>query len=62
MSVIGENNAVVVGLDVGGTKTNATVLDETGAFLIDRMMEMPSRVARSGGGDRGDRAGDGARP
>ena len=44
MSVTGENHAVVVGLDVGGTKTNATVLDETGAFLIDRMMETPSRV------------------
>ena len=44
MSVTGGNHAVVVGLDVGGTKTNATVLDETGAFLIDRMMETPSRV------------------
>jgi predicted NBD/HSP70 family sugar kinase len=36
---------VVVGLDVGGTKTNATVLDELGRFLIDRMIEVPSRVA-----------------
>jgi glucokinase len=36
--------AVVVGLDVGGTKTNATVLDEHGDFLIDRMIETPSRV------------------
>ena len=44
MSVIGASHAVVVGLDVGGTKTNATVLDETGAFLIDRMTETPSRV------------------
>ena len=44
MSVTGGSHAVVVGLDVGGTKTNATVLDETGAFLIDRMMETPSRV------------------
>src|SRR4026207_1247510 len=44
MSVIGENPAVALGLAVGGPKTNATVLDESGAFLIDRMMETPSRV------------------
>ena len=36
--------AVVVGLDVGGTKTNATVLAEDGRFLVDRMVEVPSRV------------------
>ena len=35
---------VVVGIDVGGTKTNATVLTEGGRFLIDRMIEVPSRV------------------
>lgn len=35
---------VVVGLDVGGTKTNATVLDNHGNFLVDRMVEAPSRV------------------
>ncbi len=35
---------VVVGIDVGGTKTNATVLSEDGTFLIDRMVEVPSRV------------------
>ncbi len=35
---------VVVGIDVGGTKTNATVLSETGTFLIDHMVEVPSRV------------------
>ena len=44
MSVIGASHAVVVGLDDGGTKNNATVLDETGAFLVDRMVEVPSRV------------------
>ncbi|MEY2523735.1 MAG: glucokinase [Ilumatobacteraceae bacterium] len=44
MSVIAGDHAVVVGLDVGGTKTNATVLDETGRFLIDGMTEAPSRV------------------
>ena len=41
---VSEQTAVVVGLDVGGTKTNATVLDENGTFLIDRMVETPSRV------------------
>ncbi len=35
---------VVVGIDVGGTKTNATVLRDDGTFLIDRMVELPSRV------------------
>jgi glucokinase len=35
---------VVVGLDVGGTKTNATVLDDEGKFLVDRMVETESRV------------------
>jgi glucokinase len=37
-------SAVVVGLDVGGTKTNATVLDDDGRFLVDRMVEVVSRV------------------
>jgi predicted NBD/HSP70 family sugar kinase len=36
--------AVVVGLDVGGTKTNATVLADNGRFLVDRMVEVASRV------------------
>jgi hypothetical protein len=36
--------SVVVGLDVGGTKTNATILDQHGAFLLDTMMEVPSNV------------------
>ena len=34
----------VVGLDVGGTKTNATVLVEGGVFLVGGMLEVPSRV------------------
>ena len=34
----------VVGLDVGGTKTNATVLSEDGRFLVDHMVEVPSCV------------------
>jgi glucokinase len=35
---------VVVGLDNGGTKNNATVLDASGRFLIDQLIETPSRV------------------
>lgn len=35
---------VVVGLDNGGTTDNATVLDATGQFLVDRLVEIPSRV------------------
>ena len=35
---------VVIGLDNGGTKNNATVLDAAGRFLVDRMVETPSRV------------------
>lgn len=40
----GGSTAVVVGIDVGGTKTNATVLDDTRTFLIDTMLEVPSCV------------------
>src|SRR5262249_56519327 len=35
---------MVAGLDVGGTKTNATLLDSKGVFLNNRMIETPSRV------------------
>ena len=35
---------VVVGLDNGGTCNNATVLTESGEFLVDRLVENPSRV------------------
>src|SRR5690606_30218996 len=35
---------VVVGIDNGGTKNNATILDAAGTFLVDRMYEVPSRV------------------
>ncbi len=35
---------VVVGIDNGATKNNATVLDSAGRFLVDRMYEIPSRV------------------
>ena len=36
--------SVVVGLDVGGTSNNVTVLTEDGQFLIGRLLEVPSRV------------------
>ncbi len=35
---------VVIGLDIGGTSTNATVLDGFGRFLVDALCETPSRV------------------
>jgi predicted NBD/HSP70 family sugar kinase len=35
---------VVVGLDNGGTSNNATVIDASGRFLVDRLVETPSRV------------------
>ena len=35
---------VVVGLDNGGTTNNATVLDQAGRFLVDRLVETPSAV------------------
>jgi glucokinase len=34
----------VVGIDCGGTKDAGTVLDSHGEFLVDRMIETPSRV------------------
>lgn len=36
--------SVVVGLDNGGTSNNATVLDTSGHFLVDHLVETPSRV------------------
>ena len=41
----GQSQEVVVGLDSGGTAINATVLDSAGRFLVDRLVESPSRVA-----------------
>ena len=35
---------VVVGLDNGGNKNNATILDAAGTFLVDALVETPSRV------------------
>lgn len=34
----------VVGLDNGGTKNNASVLDDSGRFLVDHLIESPSLV------------------
>ena len=39
-----DSESVIVGIDNGGTKNNVTVLDSAGRFLIDRMVEVPSRV------------------
>jgi glucokinase len=39
-----QDQGVVVGIDNGGTTNNATVLDSTGQFLIDHMLENRSRV------------------
>lgn len=36
--------SVVVGVDNGGTSNNVTVLDGAGRFLVDAMVESPSRV------------------
>jgi glucokinase len=36
--------SLVVGLDVGGTSNNVTVLSPDGEFLIDHLLELPSRV------------------
>jgi predicted NBD/HSP70 family sugar kinase len=39
-----DGDGIVVGLDNGGTSNNATVLDANGKFLVDTMVEVPSRV------------------
>ena len=44
-----QNPGVVVGLDNGGTSNNATVLDHTGRFLVDHMLESRSRVQEGPG-------------
>jgi predicted NBD/HSP70 family sugar kinase len=40
-----QDREVVVGLDNGGTAINATVLGSGGRFLVDELVETPSRVA-----------------
>jgi predicted NBD/HSP70 family sugar kinase len=39
-----EGSWVVAGLDNGGNKNAATLLDAEGTFLVDRLVESPSRV------------------
>lgn len=39
-----QDQEVVVGIDNGGSMNNATVLDSSGQFLIDHMLESRSRV------------------
>ena len=41
----GQGQEAVVGLDNGGRAINATVLDSAGRFLVDQLVETPSRVA-----------------
>lgn len=43
------STGVVVGIDNGGTANNVTVLARTGEFLIDRLVEVPSRVLEGPG-------------
>jgi glucokinase len=38
------NSWAVAGLDNGGTSNSATILDDSGRFLVDRLVESPSRV------------------
>ena len=45
----GQGQEAVVGLDNGGRAINATVLDSAGRFLVDRLVETPSRVAEGPG-------------
>ena len=44
-----QGGPVVVGLDNGGTSNNVTVLDADGKFLVDRLVELPSRVTEGPG-------------
>lgn len=44
-----DRQVVVVGLDNGGTANNATVLDAAGRFLVDGLLEVPSRVREGPG-------------
>lgn len=38
------SGSIIVGLDNGGTSNNASVLDDSGRFLVDGLLETPSRV------------------
>ncbi len=42
-------NRYVVGLDNGGTANKFTVMDQHGAYLVDELIELPSRVSEGPG-------------
>ena len=48
------NDWVVVGIDNGGTSNNATVLDPTQGFLVDRLVETLKAAATEQGVKLGD--------
>lgn len=39
-----DTETYIVGIDIGGTANKFTVIDSSGEFLIDRLVELPSRV------------------
>jgi glucokinase len=39
-----DSGSYIVGIDIGGTANKFTVIDAMGAFLIDRLVELPSLV------------------
>ena len=41
---MGIEEGVVVGLDNGGTANNATVMTPAGDYLVEQLVEVPSRV------------------
>ena len=49
MSVSVHTGNFVVGLDNGGTANKFTVMDRDGHFLIDDLIELPSRVTEGPG-------------
>lgn len=44
LSTSTSTNTHIVGIDIGGTANKFTVIDHAGAFLIDQLVELPSRV------------------
>ncbi|HEV3310420.1 MAG TPA: ROK family protein, partial [Chloroflexota bacterium] len=44
-----DSSWIVVGLDNGGTNNNATIMDASRRFLVDRLVESPSRVLEGPG-------------
>ena len=44
METVSDDEWVVVGLDNGATSDNATVMDQSGKYLVDTLLETPSSV------------------